>query len=840
MKILDLLGLTELVELCKNNFASLVHKHKIEDIENYTVDDAFSATSTNPIQNKAVNSALLAMATDLDEIEGKLDSVEEGATKTIIDTELSSTSTNPVENKAVQTAIQTLEDKKANKSELPSKTSDLTNDSGFITVTTVNTHNTATDSHGDIRLLVNELTTQVENFLDVDDTTKDQLSELIVLIEENADDIESITSGKVNVSDIIDNLTTNVTNKPLSAAQGVVMKSLVDAHIGDVDNPHQILEKIEENSDLVVTELGDEIVGDSPELDPVVESRISEIETEVSSLKSDFTELETEVANTKIDLTEETVERKAEIAIERARIDALTSLPEGSTIGDAELNDARVDKDGNVHTNVGEHVRSVTNDLSIEIANLRDTVGTSFITWEVGAFGADGITYTNNNKRLRAKEFIDITNIKHITTLNGYEFKLYFFDSDHNLLGYDSNNWYSLMTFTDIKNKYNGTKYVHIVLRHADSVMILGDSDYVVFGYSEYTLNGKLDKLLEVIEAPSGLIASSRGTLFSFDERFDHGNKINIYSTGYQYTTDFDIKSMKKVENGVVYISPYGSDDNNGTKESPFFTISKCIESGANTIRFADGVYYLITNFVDNLVIEKELNFIADNEAIIYFGGKTVKRIFPTGKMTIAKSCYFENITFYGGSGLIVKSGDDLCFFNHCKFTHASRNGLNLEGKGAYLYKCEANDNWLDGFNYHADGDIKPTSCVEIECKGFRNGNVKNRSSNGSTVHDDGRIIRLNCEYGYCHGGIVADSDSLSYNFGVYAHDSTNNVKNEDQYNSNFYALSASVMWLYGCVGSGSRYMLGVVAKSNIYTDTDYSEDKIYNDGTAIINIVEQ
>ena len=31
------------------------------------------------------------------------------------------------------------------------------------------------------------------------------------------------------MSDIIDNLTTNVTNKPLSAAQGVALKALIDA-----------------------------------------------------------------------------------------------------------------------------------------------------------------------------------------------------------------------------------------------------------------------------------------------------------------------------------------------------------------------------------------------------------------------------------------------------------------------------------------------------------------------------------------------------------------------------------------------------------------------------------
>lgn len=93
----------------------------------------------------------------------------------------------------------------------------------------VSTHNTSTSAHGDIRNAITELTTKLNNFLDVDDTTTDQLSELLTLIENNATDIESITSGKVNVSDIVNNLTTNVTNKPLSAAQGVAIKSLIDA-----------------------------------------------------------------------------------------------------------------------------------------------------------------------------------------------------------------------------------------------------------------------------------------------------------------------------------------------------------------------------------------------------------------------------------------------------------------------------------------------------------------------------------------------------------------------------------------------------------------------------------
>ena len=93
----------------------------------------------------------------------------------------------------------------------------------------ISAHNTSTEAHSDIRDLISALTTKVNNFLDVDDTTTDQLSEVLELIENNKGDLESLTSGKVNVSDIVDNLTTANASKVLSANQGVVLKGLIDA-----------------------------------------------------------------------------------------------------------------------------------------------------------------------------------------------------------------------------------------------------------------------------------------------------------------------------------------------------------------------------------------------------------------------------------------------------------------------------------------------------------------------------------------------------------------------------------------------------------------------------------
>lgn len=118
------------------------------------------------------------------------------------------------------------------------------------------THNTATDSHNDIRDLIVGLTTRLNTLANSDDTTLDQMSEIVAYIKDNRELIESITTGKISVSDIVDNLTTNVSTKPLSASQGVVLKGLIDSlqtvvntkvessvltnHINDKTNPHDV------------------------------------------------------------------------------------------------------------------------------------------------------------------------------------------------------------------------------------------------------------------------------------------------------------------------------------------------------------------------------------------------------------------------------------------------------------------------------------------------------------------------------------------------------------------------------------------------------------------------
>ena len=243
----------------------------------HTVDSSLSATSTNPVQNKVVNSALDAKVPITRTVNGKALTSNITLSASDIGADTSGSASK------VQSNLDVVEDKVddhignsnihftatertklagiaegANKYSHPSSgvtagtyKSVTVNSQGHVTSgsnpTTlagygitdaeakgaVNTHNTNSSAHNDIRIALSDLITKVNNFLDVDDTTTDQLSELIALINANKTSIETITSGKVNVSDIVNNLTTNVSNKPLSAAQGVSLKALIDALDGD-------------------------------------------------------------------------------------------------------------------------------------------------------------------------------------------------------------------------------------------------------------------------------------------------------------------------------------------------------------------------------------------------------------------------------------------------------------------------------------------------------------------------------------------------------------------------------------------------------------------------------
>lgn len=107
-------------KVLSTNDYTTTEKNKLAGIEsgaNKTiVDNSLNSTSTNPVQNKVVNTAL---GNKVDKVSGKglstndyttteknkLAGIAEGANKTTVDTTLSDTSTNPVQNKVIYSAL---------------------------------------------------------------------------------------------------------------------------------------------------------------------------------------------------------------------------------------------------------------------------------------------------------------------------------------------------------------------------------------------------------------------------------------------------------------------------------------------------------------------------------------------------------------------------------------------------------------------------------------------------------------------------------------------------------------------------------------------------------------
>lgn len=79
--------------------------------------------------------------------------------------------------------------------------------------------------------------------------------------------------------------------------------------------------------------------------------------------------------NERVNTLERTKASKEEVAVERARIDVLSTLDEGSTTADAELLDIRIKADGTIATSAGNAVREQVTQLSSEIEDFNGLGG---------------------------------------------------------------------------------------------------------------------------------------------------------------------------------------------------------------------------------------------------------------------------------------------------------------------------------------------------------------------------------------------------------------------------------------------------------------------------------
>lgn len=113
---------------------------------------------------------------------------------------------------------------------------------------------------------------------------------------------------------------------------------------------------------------------------------------QILDAKADKTALTQERNERVAEINTERSERLAEIDIERKRINNLSKMDEGSTTGDAELTDARVDYKAKTWENLGEHIRA----LGSEFFNYFDVMNPDIeYEWTLGkGINASGVKET--------------------------------------------------------------------------------------------------------------------------------------------------------------------------------------------------------------------------------------------------------------------------------------------------------------------------------------------------------------------------------------------------------------------------------------------------------------
>lgn len=285
--------LAEAYEKLPEVFAAKTHDHEISDVSGlqgkldsksdvghtHTVDSSLSSTSTNPVQNKVVNSALSGKVPTTRTVNGKalsanitLSASDVGAdvagSANAVQENLTALADEFSDHKSSTHFTQTERNKLAGIAEnannyshpnsgvtAGSYTKVTVNAQGHVTggsnPTTlagygitdaeksgaVSTHNSSSTAHSDIRSSLTALSNKLNAFFEgVTDTTKDQLYEVLALIDANSGTLESLTSSKVDKSSIVKALNAEGDDKVLSATYGQLLQaSIADGLSGKVD-----------------------------------------------------------------------------------------------------------------------------------------------------------------------------------------------------------------------------------------------------------------------------------------------------------------------------------------------------------------------------------------------------------------------------------------------------------------------------------------------------------------------------------------------------------------------------------------------------------------------------
>lgn len=480
-------------------------------------------------------------------------------------------------------------------------------------------------------------------------------------------------------------------------------------------------------------------------------------------------------------------------------------------------------------TKVEQIETNTTNILSIDTALGKYlTSPYQMQTYEYGAIDGYGTLKTANN-RIRTSTFLNVSGLKSVSANGNQLF----------LVAWTANQSYGSTLNTP--GGWNGITFGNTTGQWLNSIdiaaIVAAYPTYKFMLVVKYADNGTItdiNKLLSTITFTTAMsVESAIDTLFAdgkptVEIPFEMPNIVNLYKQGDAYTAILTSQYITKTNGVTAFVSPTGSHESDGaTVSTPFSTLEAALSvANIENIILLEGTYSAGTNFTAGLEITTSVNIIGIGDVIIdNINGQN-------NPINIKKSAYIKGIHFKHGNSTCkaTLTASDTVAFEDCIFSDSDdtlwSNGLAILGGNTILINCCAYNNAYDGFNYHANSSVLNYG-YEINCKSYNNGSAKlsstdGQSSNATTSHDGAHIIRVNGDYYACHGGVVADLQAYSANYGCKTGISTvtDSINFPDRMSN--YWCSGGTMYLYGCDSYGSKYDTAKVNNGQIVSDKVY------------------
>lgn len=242
-------------------------------------------------------------------------------------------------------------------------------------------------------------------------------------------------------------------------------------------------------------------------------AKLAAVEQEVKNARAGKTDLLAKQNAQDAALTETATTLRQEIDVQKARIDNITKLPQGSTAGDAELADIRVGADGKTYETAGDAVRRQVSQLSSEIDSIKTIEYVKNLKLEIGA-----IEITEED-RAGLDIFLDTQPRVRTDFIPNYIYKITSNEVAFSVLKYDKNYQYIERVATSVKtfSDFDFSNYEYRIVFSKNNTDITPEdvaNDIVVFNKSTTSSKG----------IPNTKILSKNTGISILDVTYTHGN----------------------------------------------------------------------------------------------------------------------------------------------------------------------------------------------------------------------------------------------------------------------------------------------------------------------------